>query len=794
MSAPLPDSLPILRHRSDPGGASPGAAADRVALAVDRIPPGGAEGTPVLRPGQPWPLGASLAEDAVEAGVNFAVWAPDAEAIELCLFDAEGREELCRLALPSCSEGVWHGFLPAARAGLVYGLRAHGPWAPRRGHWFNPAKLLLDPWAQEVVGSYGRQGPGPADDAELAAQLDAFRATRSDDPRLPDARDNAAFAPKARVPVPIVRAPVPMETAGRPPRPRIPRDRTVLYEAHVRALTMRHPGLPPALRGSYGALAHPVMLEHYRALGITTLSLLPLHFRADEAALQRRGLANHWGYAPAAWLAPEPRYGSGRAGTTPADELAEAIDALHAAGFEVVLDVVFNHTAELDADGPLLSLRGLANARAYHLDPQDPARYRDWSGCGNAVNLGEPRMVELVVGALRHWATRYRVDGFRLDLAVTTGRDRRGHFDAGAALFAAIGADPLLARLKWIAEPWDLGPDGYRLGGFAPGWMEWNDRFRDTMRAWWLCGGGDRGAFAHRFAGSAAEFDHDRRAPTASINFLCAHDGFGLRDLVSHDHRHNAANGEHNRDGHAHDHSWNCGVEGPTDDPVVLALRARLQRALLASLLLAQGTPMLLAGDELGHSQGGNNNAYCQDNETTWLDWAGADRALLACVQRLLALRAAHPALRQANWLRGPEHGEAASVRWLRPDGAELQAADWNDPRERALAILVHPPGQASSTAGLGGVSLPATSSPEALAPVSTAAPGRSVLLLINPAADACRFRLPAGQWTPAFDSTRADGSPAAHAPGHETNPVEHTLPARAVLVLLQSAQQHQES
>ena len=318
--------------------------------------------------------------------------------------------------------------------------------------------------------------------------------------------------------------------------------------------------------------------------------------------------------------------------------------------------------------------------------------------------------------------------------------------------------------------------------------MEWNDRFRDTMRSWWLCGGGDRGAFAHRFAGSAAEFDHDRRAPTASINFLCAHDGFGLRDVVSHDHRHNEANGEHNRDGHPHNHSWNCGVEGPSADPDVLALRARLQRALLASLLLAQGTPMLLAGDELGHSQGGNNNAYCQDNETTWLDWAGADRALLACVQRLLALRAAHPALRQAAWLRGPEHGEAASVRWLRPDAAELQAADWNDARERALAILLHPPGHASRTAGHGGVSCAATPSPDA------AAPARSVLLLINPAADACRFRLPAGEWAAAFDSTRADGHPAPQPPGHTTNPVEHTLPARAVLVLLESAQHHQES
>ena len=489
-----------------------------------------ADCTDALGRGQPSPLGASLGEEAGTPGVNFAVWAPDAEAIDLCLFDAEGRNERLRLRLPACSEGVWHGFLAGGGSGLVYGLRAHGPWAPERGHWFNPARLLLDPWAQEVVGRYGRQGPSPAGEVALedalAAELALFRAARANDAQQPDPTDNAVFALKARVPAPVA-------PRARPPRPHIARACTVLYEAHVRALTRRHPGIPAALRGSYAALADPAMLAHYRALGITTLCLLPLHFRADEAALQRRGLANHWGYAPIAWLAPETRYASGRPGSSAQRELMDAIDALHAAGLEVVLDVVFNHTAELDADGPMLSLRGLANARAYHLMPDAPARYQDWSGCGNAVNMGEPRMVELALGALRHWATHYGVDGFRLDLAATLGRDRHGCFDAGGALFAAIMADPQLTRLKWIAEPWDLGPGGYRLGAFAPGWMEWNDRFRDTMRGWWLRGRGDRGAFVQRFAGSAAEFDHDRRAPTASVNFICAHDGFTLRDLVS---------------------------------------------------------------------------------------------------------------------------------------------------------------------------------------------------------------------------------------------------------------------
>ncbi|WP_416163832.1 glycogen debranching protein GlgX [Thauera sp. WH-1] len=680
---------------------------------------------PALAHGRPWPLGASPAVEGGVAGLNFAVWAPDADALELCVFDEAGREERCRLPLPVCSEGVWHGFLPGAGPGLVYGLRAHGPWAPQLGHWFNPAKLLLDPWAQEVVGCYGRQGPGQPEDPVLTAELDLFNACRADGTLAPDARDNAAVAPKARVPAPPAPRP-------RPPRPAIARERIIIYEAHVRALTQRHPDIPSALRGSYAALAHPVMLAHYRALGITTLSLLPLHFRADESALQQRGLANHWGYAPLAWLAPETRYWSGRAGTTPAGELTEAIDTLHAAGLEVVLDVVFNHTAELDAAGPMLSLRGLVNARAYHLVPGNAAHYQDWTGCGNSVNLAEARMVELVLGALRHWAEHYRVDGFRFDLGTTLGRDRHGTFNRDAGLFAAIQADPQLAALKLIAEPWDIGAGGYQLGAFPAGWAEWNDQFRDTMRAWWLRGAGDRGLFAHRFAASAAQFHHGRRAPTASVNFLTAHDGFTLRDLVSYEHKHNHGNGEHNRDGQHHNASWNCGVEGPTDDGAVLALRARLQRALLATLLCAQGTPMLLAGDEIGHSQHGNNNAYCQDNDTTWLDWAGADQALLACVRRLLALRAALPALHQADWLRGPEHGGKATVGWLRPDATAIDAGHWADRDERALAILLCPP----------------------------VAGEARVLMLVNPADRAASFRLPAGIWHPVVDSSRADGAP----------------------------------
>ena len=681
-----------------------------------------------LQAGRPWPLGAA----STGTGVNFAVWAPDASAIELCLFDDDGHIEQARLKLPACTEGVWHGFLPGGRPGIVYGLRAHGPWAPQQGQRFNPAKLLLDPWAQDVVGRYGRQAPGLADDPQLVTELALHLGACPADPTRPDPHDNAATALKARVPAPEHRRP-------RPRRPRVPAELTVLYEAHVRGLTMAHPGIPPELRGSYAALAHPAMISHYKALGITTLSLLPVHFRADEAALQRRGLANYWGYSPIAWLAPEARYASGRPGTTPGGELMDAIDTLHAEGIEVIIDVVFNHSAELDHLGPTLSLRGLANARYYHLGPH--GSYLNWTGCGNAINLAEPRVVELVVGALRHWTTHYRVDGFRFDLATTLGRNRHGHFERGAGFFAALQADPLLSRLKWVAEPWDIGACGYQLGAFPPGWREWNDQYRDTLRRWWLHGQGDRGGFAHRFAASSGQFHHDGRAPTASVNFICAHDGFTLRDLVSFEHKHNLANGEHNRDGHHHNASINCGVEGDSTDPAVRALRGRLQRALLASLLLSQGTPMLLAGDEIGHSQRGNNNAYCQDNATAWLAWPDADTALLACTARLLALRRQHPALRQARWLKGPSDDAAAhTVRWLEPDGRPLCATAWQADNG-ALAIWLD-------------------AAPDDPARAATPGDPAPVLLLINRDPAPCRFTLPPGRWQVAFDSDTPDGQP----------------------------------
>ncbi|MEY4753270.1 MAG: glycogen debranching enzyme GlgX, partial [Pseudomonadota bacterium] len=627
-----------------------------------------------LPAGRPWPLGTSWQP----GGLNLAVWAPDATRLQCCLFDAAGRRELLQLDLPRCSDGVWHGLLPfelldalapaerellpaglAIVPGLIYGLRAHGSWDPAQGQRFNADKLLLDPWAQAVVGDYGR-----ASQSDELPDLSLYLGHDPADPEQPDPRDSGPLALKARV-----LAADALPRLALPAGPLVEPSQRVIGEIHVKGATMRHPEVPTELRGSYAGLAHPVMLDYWKRLGLTTLNLLPIHSRADEERLQRLGLRNYWGYSSIGWLAPEPRYWSGRPGTTPEGECRTMIEAMHAAGFEVVLDVVYNHSAETDELGPTLSLRGLANARYYRLDPAERSRYLNWAGCGNVLDLSEPRVVELVLGSLRHWVEHYGVDGFRFDLAPILGRDRHGDYTRSAPFFAALQADPVLSRVLLIAEPWDMGPGGYQLGGFPPGWLEWNDRYRDTMRAWWLRGGADRGEFVHRWAGSSGQFDHDQRAPLAGVNFISAHDGFTLRDLDSYNQRHNEANGEHNRDGHHDNLSCNCGVEGPSSDPQVLQQRRRLSRALLATLLLGQGTPMLLAGDEIGHSQQGNNNAYCQDNELTWLDWAGADTDLQECVTLLLALRRALPMLRIGHWL------GRADVVWRDAEGHELHGA-----------------------------------------------------------------------------------------------------------------------
>jgi glycogen operon protein len=664
-----------------------------------------------------------------------AVWAPDATRLWLCLFDEQGQTETRRIALPACTNGVWHGYLRREEGGvvgLVYGLRAEGPWAPEHGHRFNPAKVLFDPWGREAVGSYSRPN---------VAELDMFR---GDDPR-----DNAAVAVKARVLEPgsgRTDAVKPASAAHR-----------VIAEVHVRSASRLHPEVPTELQGTYAGLSHPALIRHWQELGITTLSVLPIQLRADEERLQRLGLSNHWGYSTLGYFAPEPRYWSGRAGTSPTQECRAMVDELHRAGLEVILDVVGNHSAESDETGPTLSWRGLSNARSYRLDARDHSRYVNWAGCGNVFDFSQPRVVEHFIASLRYWVEEIGVDGFRFDLAPILARDRHGHFEAGSAFFAALQADPVLARVLWIAEPWDPAHGGYQLGRFPPGWLEWNDRFRDTARCFWLGAGGNRGAFVHRFAGSSVKFNHAGRAPSASVNFITAHDGFTLRDLLSFEERHNEANGEHNRDGHGHNLSWHCGVEGPSTDPSVLALRLRLSRALLATLLLAQGTPMLLMGDELGHSQQGNNNAYCQDNPLSWLDWAQAEAAtgsgadLRATVARLLTLRRQTPALQLDRWL------AHADVSWLEPSGAPISGNAWGDDHARSLAVWLHPPGL------------------------------QAVLILINAADRACWFHLPdveregAKAWQWVFASDQPGGAVASDTPQRPM-----LCPARSVLVAIQ--------
>lgn len=682
----------------------------------------------LLAPGAAYPLGAHGDED----GINFTLVAPHAQSVELCLFDDSGSKELVRLTMPSCKDGVWHGYLEGGALGQVYGYRVYGDYAPHLGHRFNPAKLLLDPYARAVVGQYRGQ--------------DAFQGE--------DQSDTAAIALKARV----VQDAYEWEDDA---PPQVPLADTILYEAHVKGFTQLHPAVPASLRGSYAALAQPAVLDYLQQLGITSLSLLPVHYRADEARLQKNGRSNYWGYSSLAYFAPEPRYWSGRSETTPISEFKDMVKALHSRGIEVILDVVYNHTGETDVDGPTLSFRGIDNALYYHLHQDNPAQYHNWSGCGNCLNLNQPRTLQLVMDSLRYWVQEMHVDGFRFDLAPILGRDAHG-FSGNAPFFAALRQDPVLAHAKLIAEPWDIGPGGYQLGNFPSGWHEWNDKYRDTMRSFWLHQWPTLGEVAQNFAGSSDLFRRRDRTPQASVNFICAHDGFTLQDLVSYNHRHNLDNGEYNRDGQQHNHSWNCGVEGATANPQITQLRARLQRALLATLLFSQGTPMLLAGDEIGHTQQGNNNAYCQDNPLTWLNWAQADHALLAYVSRLIALRRRYPALRHVQWYTGERAGTAASgatqpdpypdIAWLAPDGKPMQEADWSDKSSFCLGIRISDP--------------------------SHDAP---CLLLLNASAQGIPFVLPQGSWRLMLDS--ADPAGAQRNLNHET-----TIPERAVwLAVLQN-------
>jgi isoamylase len=619
-------------------------------------------------PGRPDPLGATWDGK----GVNFALFSAHAERVELCLFDATGAREIDRIDLPEFTDEVWHGYLPDARPGTLYGYRVYGPYEPRSGHRFNPNKLLLDPYARAIYGRFLQT------DAIFGYRVGSAREDLSF-----DRRDSARAMPKCRV----------VDGSfqwGEDRAPNIAWSDSVIYETHVRGFTMLHPALPHPLRGTCAGLGSQPLIDYLKSLGITAVELLPIQARFDEPQLRQHNLRNYWGYNTIGFFAPEPQL----LATGLVVEFKTMVRQLHDAGIEVILDVVYNHTAEGNHLGPTLCFRGIDNAAYYRLMPGDARHYVNDTGTGNTLNLSHPRVLQMVLDSLTYWVSEMHVDGFRFDLAATLGREDHG-FDPGSGFFDAIRHAPLLQSVKLIAEPWDVGPGGYRLGQLPPGWAEWNDRYRDAVRRYWR---GDEHMLpdlAARLSASADLFDHRGRRPWASVNFVTAHDGFTLADLVSYNEKHNEANGEENRDGHSENFSFNFGVEGLTDDAAIMAQRERQKRNILATLLLSQGTPMVLAGDELGHTQSGNNNAYCQDNELTWIDWRfenPKDEAMLAFARRLIAFRKAHPVLRRMRFLHGAVTCPRGikDITWFAPQGNEKTPEQWMDPLARCVGVMLN--------------------------------------------------------------------------------------------------------
>ena len=646
--------------------------------------------------GRPYPLGATW--DG--AGVNFALFSKHAERVELCLFDPRGRREIERVEVRERSDYIWHCYLPEARPGLVYGYRVHGRHDPDRGHRFDHNKILLDPYARMI-----QRGRGQVVDT-------AF--TWGDD---------------------------------RPPRTAW-RD-TVIYELHVKGFTQLHPDVPEQLRGTYAGLATEPVIAHLKKLGVTAVELLPVHTIADERRLLQHGLHNFWGYNTIGFFAPEMRYSASRT----LGEFKTMVKTLHAAGLEVILDVVYNHTAEGDHTGPTLSFRGIDNAIYYRLDPAHPRRYLNFTGTGNSLSTAHRVVLGLVMDSLRYWVEEMHVDGFRFDLAATLARNSHGAFDRNVAFLAAVRQDPVLSQVKLIAEPWDLGEGGYQVGNFPPGWSEWNDKYRDAVRSYWRGDDSTIGHLAARLSGSHDLYARSGRAPRAGINFVTAHDGFTLHDLVSYERKHNEANHEGNRDGSDHNRSWNNGAEGPTADPSITSLRERQKRNLLATLFFSQGIPMLLAGDELGRTQRGNNNAYCQDNEISWLDWENADPALLRFVQQLIELRKRHPSFRRRTYPK-PE-----DTSWLAPEGREMTENDWKLPFARCFGMLMI--GQRLAERDEHG---------EAML-------DDDLLLLLNAHHEAIEFVLPGAGWVRLIDTAEPPG-PAAN---------KYALQGRSLALLVRS-------
>ncbi|ATL85652.1 glycosyl hydrolase (secreted protein) [Streptomyces malaysiensis subsp. malaysiensis] len=716
---------------------------------------------PAVHPGSPEPLGARPCRgpDGVR-GTNFALWAGGAEAVELCLFDEDGRESRC--ALTELTHEVWHGFVPGVLPGRRYGYRVHGRWDPWTGARWNPAKLLLDPYARAVDGEFALP-------AEVYGHMRDWPQQHVAD-TVRDDRDSAPYVPKGVVVGDDAVAGAPDEwTDDR--RPKTPWAESVIYELHVRGFTMRHPAVPPELRGTYAGLAHPAAIEHLTRLGVTAVELLPVHQFAHEDHLLRRGLRNYWGYNSIGYFAPHAGYAAGGTRGQQVGEFRRMVRALHTAGIEVILDVVYNHTAEADELGPTLSLRGVDN-RGYYRLQQDPRRYADFTGCGNTLHVLQPQVLRLITDSLRYWVTEMGVDGFRFDLASALARAAHG-VDMLSPFLAVIAQDPVLRRVKLIAEPWDVGSGGYQVGAFPPLWAEWNDRYRDAVRDYWRGALPDARDLGYRLSGSSDLYERGGRRPYASVNFITAHDGFTLRDLVSYERKHNEANGEGNRDGTPDNRAWNCGAEGETDDPGIRALRRRQLRNLLATLLLSTGVPMLVAGDELGRTQGGNNNAYCQDNETGWLDWSLLEdpgwRALTELTARLIRLRRAHPVLRRPAFFSGlarPPEG-LRDLAWFTPHGTEMAESDWYAPTTALGAYL-------------SGLDLPQRDARGA--PVTD----DSFLALLHAGPRPLSFTLPGPPWARGYelllDTSREDqGAP----PGsHLAAGAPIQLPERSVLLL----------
>jgi len=616
------------------------------------------------RPGSPHPLGATW--DG--SGVNFALFSENATGVELCLFD-DGRET--QIPVREQTDQVWHVYLPEARPGLRYGYRVHGPWDPAAGHRFNPAKLLFDPYARAIEG-------------EIRWSDEVFGYRIGDPAADParDDRDSAPFMPKAVV----------VDTAftwGDDRPPRVPWSDTVIYEAHVKGLTKRHPEVPEALRGTYAGLTSPPVVEYLQSLGVTAVELMPVHAFVQDQHLAQRGLANYWGYSSVGFFTPEGSYAASGPPGRQVAEFKTMVKTLHQAGIEVILDVVYNHTAEGNHLGPTLSFRGIDNASYYRL-AEDRRHYMDYTGCGNTLNMLHPRTLQLIMDSLRYWVQEMHVDGFRFDLASALARELH-EVDRLGAFFDIIHQDPVLSQVKLIAEPWDLGEGGYQVGNFPVLWAEWNGIYRDTVRAFWKGDEGQAGGMASRLTGSSDIYGRGGRRPYASVNFVTAHDGFTLHDLVSYNDKHNEANGEGNRDGHDHNLSWNHGVEGPTDDPAIVALRERQKRNFLATLLLSLGVPMLSHGDELGRTQEGNNNAYCQDGPLSWVDWQldGRRKELLAFTREVIRLRRRHPSFRRSKFFHGRRIRGAAvkDLAWFRPDGKEMTEDDWTNPHTRCFGL-----------------------------------------------------------------------------------------------------------